>query len=288
MPHTEPDLGQPHQPMTRPPSQSAAREASQAALAANEAYRAGDLDQARQLIDQAFELDPSRAALWQQHRTEIAAKQIFLQARGAAAEGDYRRAEKLINDACQLDPRMQTLWNRHLTATQVIDHDQHTPVPLGDDGERPVKVLIRQQVQGSGAVGRAAPQWPGGPAYRTPSSSAGPAVQSHSHLDATSAQHLGADVHEGRIEESDLPQRGVEMSDHTRTMVEPDSPGRGAPTVQSISHYRGTQQLEFSEQDADWRDAMAQRERQAWQPKVVQPNEANIPPPKTKEPEVGE
>ena len=46
-------------------------QANRAAVAANEAYRAGNLDQARQLTDQAAALDPSRAELWQQHRQQI-------------------------------------------------------------------------------------------------------------------------------------------------------------------------------------------------------------------------
>ena len=51
------------------PDDFAQREqANRAAVAANEAYRAGDLDQAGQLVDQAAALDPSRApSLWQQH-----------------------------------------------------------------------------------------------------------------------------------------------------------------------------------------------------------------------------
>jgi hypothetical protein len=40
--------------------------------------------------------DPDRADLWQQHRSEIAAKRLFAQARQARAEGDARLAEKLL------------------------------------------------------------------------------------------------------------------------------------------------------------------------------------------------
>src|SRR6266496_5239015 len=90
-------------------------QASRAAAAADEAYRAGELDRARQLIDQAAELDPDRAGLWQQHRAEIAAKRLIAQAREAGAEGDKGRAANLLEDARELDPRMQMLWNRHLT-----------------------------------------------------------------------------------------------------------------------------------------------------------------------------
>ena len=59
-PSAEPSAGE---------ADSARVQANRAAVAANEAYRAGDLDQARQLTDQAAALDPSRAELWQQHRS---------------------------------------------------------------------------------------------------------------------------------------------------------------------------------------------------------------------------
>ena len=86
-------------------------DANRAAVAANQAYRAGDLDQARQLIDQAAALDPSRAGLWQQHREQIAARRLILDARAAHAAGDQQRADKLLGDARQLDPRMPAIWD---------------------------------------------------------------------------------------------------------------------------------------------------------------------------------
>ena len=96
------------------PHDSARAQASRAAVAANEAYRAGDLDQARQLTDQAAALDPSRAELWQQHRNEIAARRLILSARAAYAEGDHQRAEQLLQDARQLDPRLRAIWDGDL------------------------------------------------------------------------------------------------------------------------------------------------------------------------------
>ena len=91
-------------------------DANRAAVAANQAYRAGDLDQARQLIDQAAALDPSRAGLWQQHREQIAARRLILDARAAHAAGDQQRADKLLGDARQLDPRMPAIWDGDLDA----------------------------------------------------------------------------------------------------------------------------------------------------------------------------
>jgi hypothetical protein len=91
-------------------------DANRAAVAANQAYRAGDLDQARQLIDQAAALDPSRAGLWQQHREQIAARRLILDARAAHTAGDHQRADDLLGDARQLDPRMPAVWDGDLDA----------------------------------------------------------------------------------------------------------------------------------------------------------------------------
>ena len=99
------------------PGDSRRMDANRAAVAANQAYRAGDLDQARQLIDQAAALDPSRAGLWQQHREQIAARRLILDARAAHAAGDHQRADKLLGDARQLDPRMPAIWDGDLDAS---------------------------------------------------------------------------------------------------------------------------------------------------------------------------
>ena len=99
------------------PGDSRRMDANRAAVAANQAYRAGDLDQARQLIDQAAALDPSRAGLWQQHREQIAARRLILDARAAHAAGDQQRADKLLGDARQLDPRMPAVWDGDLDAS---------------------------------------------------------------------------------------------------------------------------------------------------------------------------
>ncbi len=90
-------------------------DANRAAVAANRAYRAGDLDQARQLTDRAAALDPSRAGLW--HREQIAARRLILDARAAHAAGDHQRADKLLGDARQLDPRMPAIWDGDLDAS---------------------------------------------------------------------------------------------------------------------------------------------------------------------------
>ena len=105
---------------SRGPGDSRRMDANRAAVAANQAYRAGDLDQARQLIDQAAALDPSRAGLWQQHREQIAARRLILDARAAHAAGDQQRADKLLGDARQLDPRMPAIWDGDLDARAAV------------------------------------------------------------------------------------------------------------------------------------------------------------------------
>ena len=74
------------------------------AVAANQAYKAGDLDRAGKLTEQAAALDPSRAGMWQQHRNDIAARRLIISARAAHAGGDHERAGQLLEDARQLDP----------------------------------------------------------------------------------------------------------------------------------------------------------------------------------------
>ena len=118
------------------PADSTRAQANQAAVAANEAYREGDLDRARQFTDRAAALDPSRAELWQQHRQQIAARRLILDAKAAHAEGDRQRAQALLGDARQLDPRMPALWDGGLPAwpadrraPQAGDYDPSMPGP---------------------------------------------------------------------------------------------------------------------------------------------------------------
>jgi hypothetical protein len=89
-------------------------QANHAAIAANHAYRTGDLEAARRLTDQAAALDPSRAGLWQQHREQIAARSLILDAQAAHADGDHQRGQDLLGQARQLDPRMPAIWDGDL------------------------------------------------------------------------------------------------------------------------------------------------------------------------------
>ena len=111
-----------------PAAEDTARvQANRAAVAANEAYKAGDLDRAEQLTEQAAALDPSRAGLWQQHRNDIAARRLITSARAAHADGDHERARHLLQDARQLDPRLRTLWDGSLPAQPPPQPARPTP-----------------------------------------------------------------------------------------------------------------------------------------------------------------
>jgi N12 class adenine-specific DNA methylase/SAM-dependent methyltransferase len=109
------------------PGDSRRLDANRVAVAANQAYRADDLDQARQLIDQAGVLDPSRTRLWRQHQEQIAARRLILDAWAAHAVGDHQKADKLLGYARQLNPRMPAIWdgdlNVSLPASRVPGHE---------------------------------------------------------------------------------------------------------------------------------------------------------------------
>jgi N12 class adenine-specific DNA methylase len=125
------------------PGGSRRMDANRAAVAANQAYRTGNLDQARQLIDQATALDPSRAGLWQQHREQIAARRLILDARAARAAGDQQRADELLGDARQIDPRMPAIWDGDLNAQfsagqpPAVAPQRGVPARDGRDSPRP-------------------------------------------------------------------------------------------------------------------------------------------------------
>ena len=163
------------------PDGSARARANRAAVAANEAYRAGDLDQARQLIDQAAAADPSRAGLWQQHRQQIAARRLIHSARAAHADGDHQRARKLLEDARQLDPRMPAIWDGDLPSLPPVrpgppagSRDMTAP----DPGRATVSGRSPAPESGRGdhvpaAIAHASqdaarPSWPTSPARRGP------------------------------------------------------------------------------------------------------------------------
>jgi hypothetical protein len=152
-------------------------QANRAAVAANQAYRTGNLDAARQLIDQAASLDPSRADLWQQHREQIAARSLILDAQAARTDGDHQRAQDLLGQARQLDPRMPAIWDGDLPGLPpawTANHSREQEATPGPDdpveGRRAVAqgVGTRQQTRATAAPadrGALQPSWPGSPAH---------------------------------------------------------------------------------------------------------------------------
>ena len=159
----------------RPRPDTARMQANRAAVAANEAYKAGDLDRAGELTEQAAALDPSRAGLWQQHRNDIAARRLIISARAAHADGDHERAGKLLQDARQLDPRLRTLWDGSLPAQPAAQLTRQAPgsgttAPEADGAASPIRPARHRPAGGeSTAAGmavraspaRARPRWPG-------------------------------------------------------------------------------------------------------------------------------
>jgi tetratricopeptide (TPR) repeat protein len=154
-----------------------ARQATRAAVAADEAYRTGQFDRAWQLIGQAAELDPGRAGLWDRHRREIAAKQLFTRAQAARTEGDHAQAEQLLAECRGLDPRLEAGWYRYLTGIRNGQLTRQPPrsaaEPLaGDDrnhGQR-----ARQPAQARGTGQEPGPQCPSSPAPSTGPQASGP------------------------------------------------------------------------------------------------------------------
>jgi N12 class adenine-specific DNA methylase len=154
-------------------------QANRAAVAANKAYRAGDLDQARQLTDQAAALDPSRAGLWEQHRQQITARRLILDAQAAHARSDHRQAQELLGEARQVDPRMPAIWDGDLPAAPSTspdhrDHDMTAPERRSTANTvlAPQVPDPRHRVPAATAAGNGPtpqPSWPGSPAHREPS-----------------------------------------------------------------------------------------------------------------------
>ena len=154
--------------------------ANRAAVAANQAYRAGDLDAARQFTEQAAALDPGRADLWQQHQEQITARRLILDAQAAHADGDHQRVQELLGQAHRLDPRMPAIWDgdlpRLLPARSARHPREHAaePGPDGPAGSSPAAQGIDTRQQARATVAPADPKasqpsWPESPSRGEPS-----------------------------------------------------------------------------------------------------------------------
>jgi hypothetical protein len=160
-------------------SSEQARRAAWAAVAADEAYRAGDLGHARQLISHAAGLDPARAGLWDTCHREITAKQLLTQADAARHDGDHDRARALLEQCRELDPRLEARWHRHLTGIRDghLTHRQPGPATEPEAGPgRSHPRPAREPAAGRALGTSTSPHQLGRPAQRHQPALTGPAA----------------------------------------------------------------------------------------------------------------
>jgi hypothetical protein len=159
-----------------------ARRADWAAVAADEAYRTGDLGRARQLISHAAGLDPARASLWDTCHREITAKQLLTQADAARQDGDHDRAGALVAQCRELDPRLEARWHRHLTGIRNGHLTHHEPRPAtepeaghGRGHPRPARETAAEPAPGKSTR----PQQPSHPTQSHPPATTRPGADRH-------------------------------------------------------------------------------------------------------------
>lgn len=113
--------------------------ADAAADRASEAYRSGDLDEARRLTEEAAASDSSRSGLWQQYRDQIDARRVILASRQAYHDGggDWRSAEHVLEETRRIDPRIRgrAIWNQDLPSPSA-SHDRQTAARAADANAR--------------------------------------------------------------------------------------------------------------------------------------------------------
>jgi DNA polymerase-1 len=310
------------QPASAATSEPPRMRANHAALAANHAYRTGDLDQARQHIDRAAALDPSRNDLWQRHREEITARQLFLDAQTARDTGDHDHAQQLLQQAQELDPRMRTLWKGHLH----LEHE-HAPPRVTRSPDQGADLPAH------GAGPNARPRWPDRPALTATAQAADPAqVASKSRdqprdrsvaADASQTSHRALqpgtqtghlDIHRAHTglqhddhaaeqhpaqrggskaasparESTALPSQQREPSQRPaasphRPVAQPDG-GASAPSHQREGRKPAKQARQT--EAADWRDTIISNERNTWQPRPIQLDGMPLRAPQADGPEV--
>jgi hypothetical protein len=214
--------------------------ANRAAAAANEAYRAGDFGRARQLVDQAAALDPSRASLWERYHSEIEAKRLLRKAQTAQAEGDQDRAGKLVQEVARLDPRLRALWDQDLPSLPEAHDRAPARASAGRGPATPSPAPAQHACPRDSSAGNR-PRWP-----------ARPIAQAN--LQASLSSEPRQPSRDGA---SPVPPRATVLQ---RTQQrDPDLRSRAHPSGQAAG----------DSGPADWRDTVMQRERQEWQPKVA-------------------
>ena len=290
-PRTETEVGT--TPETHPRSGAhvfAQREqANRAAVAANEAYRAGDLNQARQLVDQAATLDPSRAVLWQQHRDQIAARRLILDAQAARTDADQQQAQVLLDNARQLDPRMPAIWDGDLPAvppTRPVHGDMSVPGP--GSNANTVRAVQAADPRHSTPTATAAgdgrsphPSWPSSPARRKPRYPVPASPQAHE--PEPTAQRFAAaasrEPRRGADATTDDPNVDAATSGtypsawpapNPRIRQEDVSPTREARdktgTARETEASNRSPGVRDAAPSADWRDDIISAARKPWQP----------------------
>jgi hypothetical protein len=277
-------------------------QANRAAVAANEAYRAGNLDLARQLTGQAAELDPSRADLWQRHREEIAAKRLLLSAKKADAEGDHPRARKLTDDAQRLDPRLRQPWDRQLSKHPAAQRAPARTRQPGAARTTPATAPTTSAKRGTSrepwnrqqSAPRSEPPHPspapapGGARTARPPSASPTAEPGHREQQRT-------DAHPREAEAGGRP--SAKQTEHPQTAAETSPPGAAAhtrapepgtsPALSPNRSSRAPATPPPQTPSADWRDTVIETGRQTWQPRVVQPYTPFPTPPQVNGPEIG-
>jgi hypothetical protein len=286
------------------PGDSRRMDANRAAVAANLAYRGGDLDQARQLIDQAAALDPSRAALWQQHQEQIAARRLILEARSAHAAGDQQRAAMLLSDARQLDPRMPAIWDGDLDARLPARPASRGPArEASASGPRQPSTVNRLAARADAAAPQPGisaqadrnlprPSWPSSPARSHPrqsesspaadsgSSSAPPSVAAPtgpSLRPGTATYDADASVQPAASDQAGWPMTDLHAASQNirpkeQAWPEPDSgqPSSGKQrqpgTAAGTEPVRSGNRQRLAAPDADWRDQILRQARRPGQP----------------------
>jgi tetratricopeptide (TPR) repeat protein len=265
-------------PLSPGPADSTRAQANQAAVAANEAYREGDLDRARQLTDRAAALDPSRAELWQQHRQQIAARRLILDARAAHAEGDRQRAHALLGDARQLDPRMPAIWDGDLEAGP---GHRATAAPGPADGEVP-------KLQWPSSPARSEPRPAPAAAQRADSVQPPPTAtprEPRRHVNAARdnpdptaepvAREQSARWPAPSPRAGDAPPPG-QQARHEMT-ARPEPAGRQQPRAATETEPGGNTSPERpGALSADWRDQVLSEARQPWQPAPGWPHNPSL------------
>ena len=293
-----------HAGQPAPAAEDTARvQANRAAVAASEAYKAGDLDRAGELTEQAAALDPSRAGLWQQHRNDIAARRLITAARAAHAGGDRERAGKLLRTPASSTPGCGPCGTAACRPSQPPSRADPAP-DLAAPPRKHAAPAVRPAAPRSQARGhrrghgrprrpgrypdRAAPAAPRPagtqPAAQRPARGAGPreprtaAPASAQDPDADAGDDAARWPSPGPRSQAQATARPPAADRGTRTV--PQAPAEGDRHPSPAGAGAGS--------SADWRDEILSEARQPWQPGPSWPHHPAIHrTPETAAPEPG-